>query len=121
MEGEWASRGARLPALLLALLGLGPGECGGDTDTGTDTGASRRVGCWSHRARSLPLHPSPPPARRFPPPLLRHSRPNESFGNDPQLHPHPLVPNAPPESRHPPARGGREGSGSEAAPYVKQQ
>lgn len=96
MEGEWASGGARLPALLLALLGLGPGECGGGTDTATDTAASRRGGCGSHP--SLPIAP-----------LRSHPRPNESFGDDPQLHPHPLVPNVPPPAPSPPTQGGTRG------------
>lgn len=45
MEGELARSKARLPSLLLALLGLGPGECAG--------GRRRALVPWEPRGRGL--------------------------------------------------------------------
>jgi len=66
MEGELARSRARLPSLLLALLGLGPGECtGGRHRALAPRGASWRGG-WRQRGLRAGV---PTPSRHLPAPL----------------------------------------------------
>lgn len=55
MEGDLARRAARLPALLLALLGFAPGECPGTVPSsrGVGSGAVTLRPCCPTSSRAL--------------------------------------------------------------------